>query len=83
MILPKKSLQIQKTYEALFALEDLREIFRQSLPREFDKQSRGLQETLTRIKTIIGDLETGQGQFTQPAAKSAASSTSEPGKRSS
>lgn len=28
----KKSLQIQKTYEALFALEDIREIFRQSLP---------------------------------------------------
>jgi len=28
----RKSLQIQKTYEALFALKDLREIFRQSLP---------------------------------------------------
>jgi len=31
----KKSLQIQKTYEALFALEDIREVFRQSLPTGF------------------------------------------------
>ena len=35
MSVSKKSLQIQKTYEALFALEDIREIFRQSLPGGF------------------------------------------------
>ena len=33
----RKSLQIQKTFEALFALEDIREIFRQSLPAGFDE----------------------------------------------
>lgn len=58
----KRDLQIQKTYEALFALEDLREIFRQSLPTEFtEKQGEDFNETLTRIKTIIGDLESGTG----------------------
>jgi Sep-tRNA:Cys-tRNA synthetase len=34
----RKSLQIQKTYEALFALEDIRETFRQSLPVGFDEK---------------------------------------------
>lgn len=66
----KRDLQIQKTYEALFALEDLREIFRQSLPREFtDKQAEDFKETLTRIKTIIGDLETGQGSVHTTCSK--------------
>jgi hypothetical protein len=36
----KKTLQIQKTYEALFALEDIREIFRQSLPIGFDEKQK-------------------------------------------
>jgi hypothetical protein len=52
----KKNLQIQKTYEALFALEDLREIFRQSLPAGFDeKQQEEFSNAVTRIKSIISD----------------------------
>jgi Sep-tRNA:Cys-tRNA synthetase len=59
----KKSLQIQKTYEALFALEDLREIFRQSLPTGLDEAQQGeFSAILGRIKDIIADLETGGGR---------------------
>ena len=58
----KKSLQIQKTYEALFALEDLREIFRQSLPAGFDEEEQEkFSGTVARIKNIISDLESGRG----------------------
>lgn len=58
-----KSLQIQKTYEAFFALEDIREIFRQSLPAGFDEvQQEEFSNTITRIKSIISDLEKGEGK---------------------
>ena len=58
----KKSLQIQKTFEALFSLEDLREIFRQSLPAGFDEsQQEEFSNTITKIKSIISDLEKGEG----------------------
>jgi hypothetical protein len=59
----KKSLQVQKTFEALFALEDLRELLRQSLPTGFnDKQQEEFSNTITRIKGIIADLEKGEGK---------------------
>ena len=59
----RKSLQIQKTYEALFALEDIREIFRQSLPEGFDElQQEEFSNTITKIKSIISDLEKGEGK---------------------
>jgi Sep-tRNA:Cys-tRNA synthetase len=59
----KKTLKIQKTYEALFALEDIREIFRQSLPIGFDeKQKEQFSSTIARIKGIISDLENGEGK---------------------
>jgi Sep-tRNA:Cys-tRNA synthetase len=59
----RKSLQIQKTYEALFALEDIREIFRQSLPAGFDeRQQEEFSNTVTRIKSIISDLENVEGK---------------------
>jgi len=59
----KKNLQIQKTYETLFALEDLREIFRQSLPTGFnDKQQEEFSNTVHRIKSIISELEKGDGK---------------------
>ena len=58
----KKSLQIQKTYEALFALEDIREIFRQSLPAGFDEEEQEkFSGTVARIKSILADLENGSG----------------------
>jgi Sep-tRNA:Cys-tRNA synthetase len=63
--LVSKSIRIQKTYEALFALEDLREIFRQSLPTGFDaKQEEEFSNTLKRVKGIIDDLEKGEGKPT-------------------
>jgi Sep-tRNA:Cys-tRNA synthetase len=59
----KKSLQIQKTIEALFALEDIREIFRQSLPAGFDElQQEEFSNNIARIKVIISDLEKGEGK---------------------
>ncbi|MDM7911522.1 MAG: O-phospho-L-seryl-tRNA:Cys-tRNA synthase, partial [Methanotrichaceae archaeon] len=61
----KKSLQIQKSYEALFALEDLRELFRQSLPTGFNEaQEQEFSDTIMRIKGIINDLELGAGKLT-------------------
>jgi Sep-tRNA:Cys-tRNA synthetase len=58
-----KSSQIQRTYEALFALEDLREIFRRSLPTGLDEAQLGeFSATLARIKEIIADLEAGSGR---------------------
>lgn len=63
MVKSKKTLQIQKTYEALFALEDIREIFRQSLPMDLDeKQKEQFSSTIARIKSIISDLENGEGK---------------------
>jgi Sep-tRNA:Cys-tRNA synthetase len=59
----KKSLQIQKTYEAFFALEDLREIFRQSLPAGLDEvEQEKFSGTVARIKSILADLESGSGK---------------------
>ena len=59
----KKSLQIQKTFEALFALEDIREIFRQSLPSGFsDAEQNNFSDTINRIKGIIADLESSSGK---------------------
>jgi len=59
----KKSLQIQKTYEALFALEDIREVFRQSLPTGFSPaEQEEFSKDLSRIKDIIAELESGQGK---------------------
>lgn len=63
----KKSLQIQKTYEALFALEDLREIFRQSLPTGLsDAEQQRFSDTITRIKGAIDDLEKGKARPSCP-----------------
>lgn len=60
----KRDLQIQKTYEALFALEDIREIFRQSLPTGFDgPQAEEFSSNLAKVKTIIGELEKGEGKL--------------------
>ncbi len=58
----KKSMQIQKTYEALFALEDLREIFRQSLPTGLSEAEQdALKNTITRIRGAINGIEKAEG----------------------
>jgi Sep-tRNA:Cys-tRNA synthetase len=60
-----RDLQIQKTYEALFALEDLRENFRQSLPTGFnDAQKEEFSRNLARVKATIEELEKGEGKLT-------------------
>lgn len=59
----KKSLQIQKTYDALFALEDLREIFRQSLPTGLgEAEQEQLSNTISRIKEAINGIEKAEGK---------------------
>lgn len=52
-------------YEALFALEDLREIFRQSLPTGFnDTEKDEFARNLARVKATIEELEKGEGKLT-------------------
>lgn len=59
----KRNFQIQKIYEAQFALEDLREIFRQSLPTGFNgMQEEEFSTKLARVKAVIGELEKGEGK---------------------
>ncbi len=59
----KKSIQIQKTYEALFALEDVREIFRQSLPSGLNEaEQKQFDDAIARVKGILTDLEAGSGK---------------------
>jgi len=60
----KKSLPIQKTYEALFALEDIREIFRHSRPTSLDeRQQDELSKILSRIKSVTVEIEAGEGRL--------------------
>jgi Sep-tRNA:Cys-tRNA synthetase len=60
-----RDLQIQKTYETLFALEDLRELFRQSLPTGFnDAEKEEFSRNLARVKATIEELEKGEGKLT-------------------
>lgn len=65
MSVSTRDLQIQKTYEVLFALEDIREIFRQSLPTGFnDAQKEEFSRNLARVKATIDELEKGEGKPT-------------------
>jgi Sep-tRNA:Cys-tRNA synthetase len=56
------NIRVQKTFEALFALEDAREMLRDSVPdgiglHEGDR----FHEQISRVKAIINDLEAGTG----------------------
>ncbi len=65
MSVSTRDLQIQKTYETLFALEDLRELFRQSLPTGFnDAEKEEFSRNLARVKATIEELEKGEGKLT-------------------
>ncbi|WP_406658023.1 O-phospho-L-seryl-tRNA:Cys-tRNA synthase [Methanolobus sp. ZRKC2] len=56
------NIRVQKTFEALFALEDIREMLRSTLPDGSDQvESREFNEQINRIKNIITDLEAGTG----------------------
>ena len=56
------NIRARKIYEALFALEDLRKIFRQALPTGLDKNEEGqLLDGISRVETIIRELKEGKG----------------------
>ncbi|MDW7731811.1 MAG: O-phospho-L-seryl-tRNA:Cys-tRNA synthase [Methanolobus sp.] len=56
------NIRVQKTFEALFALEDIREMLRNTLPGGSEQvESEEFNEQIGRIKTIIADLEAGTG----------------------
>ncbi len=56
------NIRARKIYEALFALEDLREIFRQALPTGLDKNEEAqLLDGIVRVETIIRELKEGKG----------------------
>jgi len=55
-------IRARKIYEALFALEDLREIFRHALPTGLDKNEEAqLLDGIARVETIINELKEGKG----------------------
>jgi len=56
------SIRVQKTFEALFALEDLREIFRGSLPTGLDEEEeKAFRAKIADLKSIIAELEEDRG----------------------
>ena len=56
------TIRIQKTFEALFALEEIRGIFRESLPTGLDaEEDRAFRQRIADLKTIVADLEAGTG----------------------
>ncbi|MDK2974603.1 MAG: Sep-tRNA:Cys-tRNA synthetase [Methanofollis sp.] len=55
-------MRIQKTFEALFALEEIRELFRTSLPTGFDlEEEAAFHRQIAELRTIVADLEAGTG----------------------
>jgi Sep-tRNA:Cys-tRNA synthetase len=56
------SVRVHKTFEALFALEDLRGIFRGSLPTGLDEEEeKAFREKISDLKSIIAELEEDRG----------------------
>ena len=56
------SIRVQKTFEALFALEEIRGIFRGSLPTGLDQgEEAELCRFIGDLKAIVADLEAGTG----------------------
>lgn len=56
------SIRIQKTFEALFQLEDVRGLFRESLPTGFDaEEEAAFRQRVANLKAIVADLEGGTG----------------------
>ena len=54
--------RVQKTFEALFALEDLREVMRGSLPTGLSKEQEAeFSRALARVKEAIGEIESRKG----------------------
>ena len=56
------NIRVQKTFEALFELEEIRGIFRDSLPSGFStEEETAFQKKISDLKVIIVDLESGSG----------------------
>ena len=56
------NIRIQKTFEALFALEEIRGLYREALPTGLDAdEEAAFHKKVDELKTIISDLETGTG----------------------
>jgi len=56
------NIRARKIYEALFALEDLREIFRHALPTGlYENEEEQVLTGIARIETIIKELKEGKG----------------------
>src|SRR5512136_1794596 len=56
------SIRIQKTFEALFALEEIRGLFRESLPTGFDlAEEAAFRQKIADVKAVLADLEAGTG----------------------
>jgi len=56
------SIRVQKTFEALFELEEIRGIFRDSLPAGLSaEQEAAFTKKVSDLKAIIADLEAGTG----------------------
>jgi len=57
-----QNIRVQKTFEALFALEDIREIFRGTLPTGLSEtEEQEFQKKVLDLKEIINELESGKG----------------------
>jgi Sep-tRNA:Cys-tRNA synthetase len=55
-------IRARKIYEALFALEDLRELYRQALPAGLDEQEEArFAEGVARVERIVEELKAGKG----------------------
>ncbi len=56
------SIRIQKTFEALFELEEVRSLFREALPTGFDAgEEAAFRDRIAKLKAIVADLEAGTG----------------------
>jgi len=56
------SIRIQKTFEALFQLEEVRGLFRESLPTGLDAEEEAtFRQRIADLKAIVADLEAGTG----------------------
>ncbi len=55
-------IRTQKTFEALFALEDIREVLRQSLPNVTNpEEEHSIKEGVDKVRKILDDIENGTG----------------------
>jgi Sep-tRNA:Cys-tRNA synthetase len=55
-------IRVRKLYEALFALEDLRELYRHALPTGFNEQEEAhFLDEIARVERIVEELKVGKG----------------------